>query len=138
MRGVGGEATGAVVLIVDDDQETRELVRDALEPLGYDVWEAVNGADALALIEERGSGANGGPRPAAILLDLHTPGMDGWRFAYEYGQREQPRAAVIAFTASRLPGPVVGTVATIRKPFDLRELVETVSRFAPAPSGEDR
>ena len=121
------------VLVVDDDDEIRAVVRETLEPEGYTVWQAAHGEDALALLEERG-GRDGGS-PAVILLDLHMPVMDGWRFVHHYGQRPEPRAAVVAFTASRIPGPVAGTVATIRKPFTLEELVGVVGRYA---SGRSR
>ena len=58
-----------VVLICDDDQFTRMLVRAAVEAAGMDAEEAMNGAHALAMVAE--------VRPDVIVLDLMMPGMDG-------------------------------------------------------------
>ena len=118
------------VLVVDDDDQIRAVVRQALEPEGYVVWQAVDGEEALALLDEH---ERGGSAPAVILLDLHMPVMDGWRFAHEYRQRPVPLAALIAFTASKIQGPVVGTTATIRKPFAVDDLLDLVQRHAPLP-----
>ncbi|HET7769227.1 MAG TPA: response regulator [Chloroflexota bacterium] len=120
-----------VVLVVDDDDQICEVVREALEPEGYAVWQAAHGEAALDLLDERASAD--GSAPAVILLDLHMPVMDGWRFAHEYRQRPVPLAALIAFTASKIQGPVAGTAATIRKPFAVDELLDLVQRHAPAP-----
>src|SRR5688572_9014950 len=126
-------AAGNVVLVVDDDEQIREVVREMLEEEGYEVWQAQHGEEALALLDEREAAGTGGP--AVILLDLHMPVMDGWRFAHEYRRRPEPRAAVVAFTASRIAAPVVGpaltiagAAATIRKPFLLEEVLEVVAR----------
>lgn len=61
--------TRKVVLIADDDQTTRMLVRAAVEAAGMDAEEAINGAQALSMVEE--------VRPDVIVLDLMMPGMDG-------------------------------------------------------------
>ncbi len=61
-----------VVLLVEDDQTTRDLLRTSLEKENFTVIEAGNGTEGLARLAEA--------RPAIILLDLMMPGMDGFEF----------------------------------------------------------
>ncbi len=75
-RLTGGRASCGPVLVVDDNAETRELFRRALERDGRDVLEASDGAEALALMQER--------RPALVLLDLMMPVMDGFEFVEQF------------------------------------------------------
>src|SRR5207245_11759087 len=65
-----------VVLVVDDEAESRELARRHLEKLGWEVAEAEGGAIALRWLAQN-------PRPAMILLDLVMPGMNGFVFLEE-------------------------------------------------------
>ena len=60
----------SVVLIVDDDPTVRFLVRETLEPAGFVVEEASDGAQALGAWER--------VRPDLVLLDVHLPGIDGF------------------------------------------------------------
>jgi signal transduction histidine kinase/CheY-like chemotaxis protein len=62
-----------VVLVVDDEAESRILARRHLDRLGWDVAEAEDGAGALSWLSQH-------PRPAMILLDLVMPGMNGFAF----------------------------------------------------------
>ena len=64
------------ILIVDDDPAIRDVVSDILEMSDYCVKTACNGAEALDHIRD--------DRPAAVLLDLMMPVMDGWEFLREY------------------------------------------------------
>jgi CheY-like chemotaxis protein len=59
--------------MVDDDSDQRRILRPLLEAQGWDVMEASDGEEALALMKER--------LPEVILLDLMMPGMDGFAFA---------------------------------------------------------
>ncbi|GAT33147.1 signal transduction histidine kinase [Terrimicrobium sacchariphilum] len=58
------------VLIVDDDQDSAEILKRTLEKSGYSVVVAQSGADALELVRKQ--------PPIAITLDVMMPGMDGW------------------------------------------------------------
>jgi signal transduction histidine kinase/CheY-like chemotaxis protein len=62
-----------VVLVVDDESESRDLARRHLDRLGWDVAEAGDGTGALSWLSQN-------PRPAMILLDLVMPGMNGFAF----------------------------------------------------------
>ncbi|HJU15984.1 MAG TPA: response regulator [Stellaceae bacterium] len=89
-------AAGGTVLVVDDDRESRRLVRRHLDPLGCTVAEAADGGAALAWLEHN-------PRPAMILLDLIMPGIDGFTFLEEIGRHESWREIpVVVVTAKQL------------------------------------
>lgn len=111
------------VLIVEDDDETREAMQVLLQTQGFRVEAGTNGADALAQLRA-------GLRPCVILLDLMMPVMDG--FEFRVLQRADAQLAdipVIAYSghydvaanAARL-----GTVAYFQKPIDFKELLNLV------------
>ena len=130
----GGAAVGVcrrAVLIVDDDHDVREALREVLQDHGYDVLEAGNGHDALELL--RGESHP----PCVILLDIMMPVMDGWQF--REAQRSDPALAnipvVVLSAQSHLQrGPEgVGASAFLKKPVQLPPLLATVARYcAPA------
>jgi len=60
----------ALILVVDDTEDNRTIVRMCLEDAGFRLDEAVDGLDALAHIERE--------RPALVVMDLSMPVMDGW------------------------------------------------------------
>ena len=66
------------VLVVEDDRDVCDAIRESLEDAGYRVCAASNGADALALLRDLGA------MPDLILLDLMMPVMDGERFLEEF------------------------------------------------------
>ncbi len=112
------------VLIVEDDPDTRDAMRELLEAQGYGAQGATDGADALAQLRA-------GLRPCLILLDLMMPVMDG--FEFRDAQRADPALAdipVIAYSghydvaknAVRL-----GTAAYFQKPIDFEMLISLVS-----------
>lgn len=59
-----------IVMVVDDEEQNRTLLRDPLEALGYHVIEVENGISALHKVEQQ--------IPDVILLDLMMPKMDGF------------------------------------------------------------
>ncbi len=88
-------AAPASILVVDDDPDTRQLLRRMLEPAGYAVEEADNGKRALSAMEAR--------RPSLVLLDLMMPEMDGFEFLMELGARDEWRdVPVVVLTAKDL------------------------------------
>jgi CheY-like chemotaxis protein len=88
------------VFVVEDDEDTRDMLSRFLELEGFRVETAANGRQAL---ERLASGVN----PSVIVLDLMMPVMDGWQF-----RREQTRDAALA------PIPVIVVSAAGRERFD--------------------
>ncbi len=119
-----------VVLVVDDDEVTRQTVRDLLREEGYTVYTAGNGAVAVALLREI-------PKPCLILLDLMMPVLDG-RGVMDALRADDVLTAIpiVVVTAARDIGDV-GHLPVLRKPFDLQALVTVVHGLA-APSDEPR
>jgi PAS domain S-box-containing protein len=85
------------VLVVDDDEEVREMFRRALEKQGWQVAEAENGRDALDRMRQR--------VPELIILDLMMPVMDGFDFLLELRKvADWQRIPVVVVTAKDLSG----------------------------------
>jgi CheY-like chemotaxis protein len=85
------------ILVADDSAVSRELVREALEEIGYRVIEAADGGEALAKARES--------TPDLALLDIRMPVLDG--YATVRAMREDPRLAalpVLALTAFAMRG----------------------------------
>ncbi|HEX5501787.1 MAG TPA: response regulator [Thermomicrobiales bacterium] len=112
------------VLVVDDDDDIREVLVAALREDGYAVREAGSGRQALDILAAW--------PPDLILLDLMMPEMDGR--AFRAGQRERGLAAgapLIVVSASRWADDQareLGAVAGVAKPFDLLALLALVQR----------
>jgi len=127
--GPGRQQAGPAVLLVDDDERMRELVRMELEREGYDVQEAASADEGLASIEAR--------KPELVLLDVMMPHVDGWemlrRIQERYGAGAIP---VLMFSGqvddeARRQAASGGARGFIGKPFDLGELVEQAKAVVP-------
>ena len=81
------------LLLVEDDEPTRRMMRQMLEKEEWNVAEAANGVEALARMEEN--------RPCLILLDLMMPEMDGFEFAERVHQNENWRGIPIVVLTAR-------------------------------------
>jgi len=114
------------ILVVDDDPAIRDVVVDILEMFDYAVRTASNGVEALHEIRQR--------PPAAILLDLMMPVMNGWEFL-RHCRREAECAPVpiIIMSAARdasTAADELGAQAFLPKPFELDDVLTTVDRLA--------
>jgi CheY-like chemotaxis protein len=86
---------GGHVLIVEDDDDVRTLLRRTLEEVQWAVFEAENGAVALQCVHEQ--------KPDLILLDLMMPVMDGFEFVQKLREEEENRSIpIIVVTAKDL------------------------------------
>src|ERR671932_340302 len=106
------ERQGPLILLVDDDERVRELVRVNLEFEGYSVREAGSAEDGLAAVEDA--------PPDLILLDVMMPGVDGW----EMLRRVQERHTAGEATAR-------GARGFVGKPFDLQQLIDQTKQIVP-------
>lgn len=88
-------AQPVTILLVDDDEDCRQLIRDAIEQgkLDNPVYEVASGEEALAFLKREGVYANA-PRPGLIYLDIEMPGMGGQETLKAI--RRDPRFAEIA------------------------------------------
>ena len=83
------------VLVVDDEEPTRQLFRRALAKEDCRIIEAENGAEALKVLEEM--------RPDIIVLDLMMPVMDGFEFLAEYHRHEDWQSIPVVVVTAKTP-----------------------------------
>jgi CheY-like chemotaxis protein len=118
------------ILIVEDDEMIRRALQMVLEWEGYQIDCAKNGQEALDYLRSGG-------RPSLILLDVMMPVLDGEAFRRE--QMSDPQLApipVIVVSAASF-ATAVDAVHHIRKPFEVRELLDVIRACTPgaaAPS----
>src|SRR5690606_589176 len=118
---VGSRGTRPVVLVVDDEPDTVELIRFNLRQAGYEVITAADGAEAIQ--RARAS------RPDAIILDLMLPEMDGLEVCKILrADANTASIPVLMLTAratpvDRIVGLEVGARDYVTKPFSPRELL---------------
>jgi two-component system alkaline phosphatase synthesis response regulator PhoP len=109
------------VLVVEDESQIAQIVRDYLQHAGFAVITAADGREALARVRER--------RPDLVLLDLGLPAIDGMEVARQL--RQSGNTPIIMLTArveetDRLRGLDAGADDYITKPFSPREVVARV------------
>lgn len=108
------------VVVVDDDEDTLEIVRSVLEDAGHDVVALTSGADALAFLAQV-------PDRCLVLLDLRMPDISGWEVLSMLRRADGGGHAVVIVTgmANGLPR---GTPA-LRKPFTKEQLLDVVRQY---------
>ena len=128
------EATLPNVLVVDDNHDNADIVRQYLEAKGYPVAVAYNGEEALALFET--------VRPSIVLLDVMMPGRDGWEVCRLMKQHPSHGRGVRVIMVTALDqwddkrqALQTGADDYVTKPIDLPRLVRTVERNAAALQG---
>ncbi len=134
MRDVGRSVT---ILLADDDEDDRELTRDALEHarLANDMRFAVDGQDLMDYLKREGAYADPAveaPRPGIILLDLNMPRKDGREALAEIKADESLRQIpVVVLTTSKDEQDIfetydLGVSAYVTKPVTFAGLVEVM------------
>lgn len=115
------------ILVVEDNQDNREMVVKVLKFNGYQVVEAVDGEEAIEKVKAE--------HPDLILLDIFLPKMDGYEATRRLkGDTSLRNIPIIALTAHAMKGSMeealaVGCDGYISKPIDVRELPKQIQHF---------
>src|SRR6185295_12866906 len=104
------------VLVIDDEEDVREALRDLLEQHGYRVTAAANGRAALEILRHEG-------RPDFVLLDLIMPVMNGWEFLDVVSRDAELSRIPLSITTSA-PEQAPRGRDVIPKPIDIDALLE--------------
>ena len=128
--GPGGRTkSGPLVLLVDDDDKVRELVRVTLEFEGYTVREAGSADEGLEAIAEA--------KPDLVLLDVMMPHVDGWEMLRRIQERHGARAIPVLMFSGQVDAQAQAQAASggaqgfVGKPFDLQQLIDQTKQIAP-------
>lgn len=116
-------AHGRSVFIVDDDEPLVEALSDLLREEGYAVEAHTDVLEALERLKA-------GTRPDVVLLDYLMPGMTGCEFLHHLEQVgiDVPVMLFTAMNESRVQVPIRNVRVVIRKPFDLKRLLEELEK----------
>ena len=109
----------ACVLIVDDEEDVRESLRDVVEMVGCSAILAASGEEALAILSER--------RPCLVVLDLLMPGMTGSDML-EAIRRDPQLASMPVLISTSAPERAPRGVPVLPKPIDVDALCGWVRR----------
>ena len=118
-----------LILVVEDQEDNRRIMRDLLTSVGYEVIEAVTGEDGVATAETQ--------RPDLILMDIQLPGLDGYEATRQIkANPDLEHIPIIVVTSYALSGDDVkafeaGCNAYVSKPFSPRELLAKIREYLP-------
>jgi two-component system, cell cycle response regulator DivK len=117
------------VLVVDDHEDNRRILRDLLQSAGYEIVEATTGEDAVVTAEAR--------VPDLILMDIQLPGIDGYEATRRIKANEAlRRIPLIVVTSYALSGDdakafAAGADAYVAKPFSPRAMLAKIREHLP-------
>src|SRR5690242_18917432 len=117
-------APNCTVLIVDDDEDTREALATALADAGFTVQIACNALEGLQMMRESSE-------PDVVLLDLRMPGVDGQQFL-EQTRQSRSRVIVLTGDSSARLLRFARDAKLMEKPVDLDELEAAVKEACAA------
>src|SRR5437867_12775011 len=123
------QESGQTIMVVEDYDDTRLLLRQALETKGYRVVEALNGHEAVELAQRE--------HPDLILMDLDLPILDGIAATQQIRrQAAMDTVPIVAVTAYPLSYTHVKAFAKgcdeyMEKPINFAELEEVLNRYVP-------
>lgn len=120
---------GKRILIVEDQEDNRMIMRDVLSAAGYELIEAVNGQEGVNRAQS--------DRPDLILMDIQMPVLDGYEATRQIKADPNLKAKpIIAVTSYALSGDqakarAAGCDGYVSKPFSPRELLARVREYLP-------
>jgi two-component system cell cycle response regulator DivK len=118
-----------LILVVEDQEDNRQILRDLLGSVGFDMVEAGDGAEALVQVAKQ--------RPDLILMDIQLPVMDGYeatrRLKSDPATKSIPIIVVTSYALSGDEGKAraAGCDAYVTKPYSPRQLLAKVREFLP-------
>jgi two-component system, cell cycle response regulator DivK len=121
------------ILVVEDQEDNRRIIRDLLASVGYELIEATDGEAGVRLAETE--------RPDLILMDIQLPLLDGHEATRQIKQNPELRhIPIIVVTSYALSGDdakamAAGCDAYVAKPFSPRQLLATIRKFLPEVRG---
>ena len=117
------------ILIVEDQEDNRAILRDVLSIAGYELIEAVDGGEGVELAQKE--------RPDLILMDIQLPVLDGYEATRRIRANPELMAIpIIAVTSYALSGDeakarAAGCNGYVTKPFSPRQLLAKVREYLP-------
>ena len=117
------------ILVVEDQEDNRKIVRDLLSSVGYEIIEAVTGTEGVTVA--------GVETPDLILMDIQLPDIDGYEAARQIKANPALRhIPIIAVTSYALSGDEIkaieaGCDAYFAKPYSPRKLLEKIREYVP-------
>ena len=117
------------ILVVEDTEDNRQIIRDLMTSAGYELIEAVDGIEGVAAAERE--------KPDLILMDIQLPGIDGYEATHRIrGIPALAKVPIIAVKSYALSGDEAKTRAAgcdgyVAKPFSPRQLLAKVREFLP-------
>jgi two-component system, cell cycle response regulator DivK len=117
------------ILVVEDQEDNRRIIRDLLASAGFELIEAADGEAGVRLAETE--------RPDLILMDIQLPVLDGHEATRRIKSNPELSAIpIIVVTSYALSGDDVkamaaGSDAYVAKPFSPRQLLATIRQFLP-------
>lgn len=124
------------ILVVEDEEDNRRILRDLLANFGYEVLEALTGEEGVAMARSRD--------PDLILMDIRLPGLDGFAATREIKAKDQSRhIPVIAVTSHAMSDDngralEAGCDAYFSKPVSPRALLAKIREFLPETRRQDQ
>src|SRR5262245_54316602 len=115
------------ILVVEDQEDNRQILRDLLASVGYEMIEAHDGEEALIAARTQ--------NPDLILMDIQLPILDGYEATRRIkAQSDLRHIPIVAVTSYALSGDeekarAAGCDAYVTKPFSARNLLETIKRY---------
>lgn len=113
------------ILIIEDEYEIRDTLKEFLELEGHEVLAAENGLIAMELLTHS--------KPNLILLDMMMPIMNGWEFVAAYYAKYSDPSPIIVLTAAanaEQRAKDVQAISWAEKPFDFYELLEKIKLYS--------
>jgi two-component system, cell cycle response regulator DivK len=117
------------ILVVEDQEDNRQIIRDLLSATDYEITEAITGEDALVAVSKR--------RPDLILMEIQLPGLDGYeatrRIRAEPGLQSVPIIAVTSYALSgeEQKARAAGCTDYVPKPYSPRQLLAKIREYLP-------